>query len=197
MQGVFEFYRDLPPRPKRPERLFFALLPDSDTLRRVERFRQEFIGCRRLDTARIRADRLHLSLHHVGDYKRLRSKLIYASSQAGNVVSMPPFEITFRFVKSFEGAPAAGHRPRRRPLVLIGEGEALFEFHRLLGAALEKNGLRASARFTPHMTLSYGPKAVPAQAIEPIGFVVNQFALVHSRLWLSRYEVLQRWLLRS
>ena len=31
MQGAFEFYRELPARPKRPEWLFFALFPDAAT----------------------------------------------------------------------------------------------------------------------------------------------------------------------
>ena len=33
-------------------------------------------------------------------------------------------------------------RPRRWPLVLLGEGADLLELHRILGAAMEKNGLK-------------------------------------------------------
>lgn len=63
----------------------------------------------------------------------------------------------------------------------------------MLGAAMEKNGFRAGADFTPHMTLSYGSERVPPQAIEPVRFTATELVLIHSRLWLSQYEILGRW----
>jgi 2'-5' RNA ligase len=146
---------------------------------------------------RLKTERLHVSLHHVGDYKRLRTKFIYAARLAGNAVSMHPFEMTFRFVKSFEDAPWIKGRSRRRPLVLLGEGVALLELRKSLGSAMEENGLRAAEYFTPHMTLLYGSKRMPMQAIEPIRFVVNEFALIHSELWLTQYNVIDRWSLEG
>jgi 2'-5' RNA ligase len=139
------------------------------------------------------ADRLHLSLQHVGDHKRLRPKFIYAAKQAGNAVSMPSFEFVFRFVKSLEGVPPKDGQPRRRPLVLLGADETLSSLHEALGAAMAKNGLRAAVRFTPHMTLSYGPQAVPLHSIEPIGFAVREFCLIHSEVGLARYHLVGRW----
>ncbi|MGK9169578.1 2'-5' RNA ligase family protein [Inquilinus limosus] len=195
MQGVFNFYEPLSDRPRRPERVFFCVLPDDETRDRVARFGDGFFSEYRLMGTRLRTDRLHVSLHHVGDYKRLRTKFVYAAQQAGKAVSMGPFEVAFRFVKSFEAAP---HKKGRRPLVLLGEGgEALVELFRSLGIALTRSGLKAAAEFTPHMTLSYGPDAIPEQAIEPIRFVVKDFALIHSRLGLTRYEVIDRWSLQA
>ena len=193
MQGVFEFYRDLPPRPQRPERLFFGLLSDSETSFQASQVRDRFILENPLKGTRLKTERLHVSLHHVGDYKRLRTKFIYAARQAGKAVSMSPFEVTFRFITSFEDAPPANGRPHRWPLVLLGEGEALLHLHKILGAAMEKYGLRPSEHFTPHMTLFYGLKPMPLQAIKPIRFVVNEFALIHSELWLTRYNIVDRW----
>ncbi len=197
MQGAFDFYRDLPLRPKRPERLFFGLLPDAETSIRVGRFRRRFFNENHVEGAQLKTERLHMSLHHIGDYKRLPAKFIYAARRAAEAVSMSPFEVILCSVKSFEGAPAIDGRPRRRPLVLLGEGGAVLELHKSLGAAMHKNGLRATEHFTPHMTLSYGPKSIPAQAIEPIRFVVDEFALIHSKLWLTQYDLIDRWALQG
>jgi 2'-5' RNA ligase len=197
MQREFAFLRDEPARPKRPDRLFFALFPNPQTSYLIARFVERFVRDHRLEGTRLEAARLHLSLHHVGDYPRLRSKFVYAAKQAGGSVFVRPFEVTFRSIRSFEGAPPIGGKPRRRPLVMLGEGEALPDLHQRLCAAMESNGLRAARSFTPHITLLYGPAAVPVQAIEPIRFVVDEFALVHSRLWLTQYDVIGRWPLRG
>jgi 2'-5' RNA ligase len=77
--------------------------------------------------------------------------------------------------------------------VLRAEGTALFDLHALLGAAMREWGLKAADEFVPHMTLLYGPNAVPLQAIEPIRFVAREFVLIHSELGLTRYTVLGRW----
>lgn len=193
MQGVFDFYGDFPGRPARPERLFFGLFPDAETSERVIQFRRWFLDENDLKGNPLKAARLHVSLHHIGDYKRLREKFIYAAALTAKTVAMPPFEVTFRAIKSFEEGPPIVGRRHGRPLVLLGEGEALLDLHSVLGGAMAKNGLRAEASFTPHMTLSYDPKAIVEQPIEPIRMTVNEFVLVHSELWLTKYNVLDRW----
>jgi 2'-5' RNA ligase len=110
---------------------------------------------------------------------------------------MHPFEITFPFVKSFEPAALLNGAWRRMPLVLLGKGDALFELHKILGAALEKNGLKTGEGFTPHMTLFYGSKPIPLQAIEPISFAIKEFTLIHSELGLTRYNIIDRWSLNG
>jgi 2'-5' RNA ligase len=101
--------------------------------------------------------------------------------------------ITFRFIKSFEEISSQDGRPRNRPLVLLAEGDALHELHKTLGAAMKKIGLSAAAHFMPHMTLLYGSKPVPVQAIEPIRLAVNDFALIHSALGLGQHRIVDRW----
>jgi 2'-5' RNA ligase len=191
MQSSLDLFDDQGNRPKKPERLFFCLQPDDETRSRVTRIGDRLFSEKRLRGTRLKMERLHVSLQHVGDYKRLRTKLLYAAQMAGKAVSMRPFEMKFRFVQSFEPAP---HKPDRQPLVLLGEGgDALANLFRTLGIAMTKVGLQAAAEFNPHMTLSYGPQPVPIQAIEPIRFVVKDFALIHSRLGLTQYEVIDRW----
>jgi 2'-5' RNA ligase len=197
MQGVFEFCRTARARPARPERLFFGLLPDAVTAGRLRRFREQFVCDRRLDGTWIEAERLHVSLHHVGDFRRLRDKVIYAAQQAGNAVAVPAFEMTFRFIGSFEGRPSMEGRTRRRPLVLLGEGESLADLHKGLGTAMVKGGLRANPYFAPHMTLFYGIEPVPIQAIRPIRAVVDAFVLIHSELGHARHNIVARWPLKG
>lgn len=191
-QGTFDFYHELPVRPKRPERLVFMLFPDAETAEHIERFGQGFVCRNHLIGTRLRPERLHVSLHHVRDDKCLHTKFVYAAKKAAETVSMRPFEMAFRFITSFESG-----RPHRRPLVLLGKGDEVFDLHSDLGAAMVENGLRTATQFTPHMTLFYGTKAIPAQSIEPIRFRVQEFVLIHSELGLGRYNVLGRWSLNG
>jgi 2'-5' RNA ligase len=193
VQGTFAFCQEPPrQRPPRPERLFFGLFPDAGTSRRIGQFAERLVGDRRLDGTRVKDERLHISLHHVGDYWRLRSKIIYAARLAAKAVSLPPFEVTFRCVTSLPLPPSRNGRPARAALVLLGEGEALFEIYRSLGAAMEMSGLRPSPRFVPHMTLLYGSGAIPLQAVDPIRFVADELVLVHSERGLTRYHAVDR-----
>jgi 2'-5' RNA ligase len=190
MQHTFDFYQDQSHRPKRPERLFFCLLPDKEMGSQVAQFSDRLFAQNRLRGSRLRTDRLHMTLHHIDDFKRLRTKDVYAAQQVGKAISMGPFEVDFRFVHSFD---AASYKKDRRPLVLLGEGEGLKELFHALGIEMARYGLKVAVDFTPHMTLSYGPQAISMQAIEPIRFVARDFTLIHSRQGLTQYEVIDRW----
>lgn len=197
MQGAFAFHQDIPRRPKRPERLFFALRPDSETSTSVGGLRQRFLRDHRLTGTPIELRHLHVSLHPLGDYARLPSNIIYGAQLAANAVSMPPFEASFRSIRSFDRPPSLKGRPGRWPLVLLGEGDGLGALHRELGAAMAKNGLRPGIGFKPHMTLLYGPKPIAPQEIEPIRLRVKDFVLIHSERGLTRHNVIGHWWLRG
>jgi 2'-5' RNA ligase len=196
LQGVFEFCPAVRTRPERPERLFFGLLPDRDTAGRIARFINRFIRNRRLEGTRIKAECLHVSLHHVGGFRRLRGNTLFAARQAGNAVAVRPFEMTFRFMRTYD-APRLAEGRARTPLVLLGAADPLASPHKSLGAAMRQNGLKPSSHFAPHMTLLYGTQAIPLQAIEPIRTEVDQFALIHSELGHARYNIVDRWPLRD
>jgi 2'-5' RNA ligase len=70
---------------------------------------------------------------------------------------------------------------------------AVFELHKLLGVEMLRNGLKASDRFVPHLTLAYDQKFIPRQPIEPISFVAHDFIFVHSLRGLTKYLFLDRW----
>lgn len=193
MQYAFNFGQSPPARPKRPERLFFGLFPDSETANRISRLEHQLHHENHLAGRWLKLERLHVSLHSIGDYTRLRSKFVYAARRAANAVSMRPFEVSFRFAKSFDDRRSMIGGAVNCPLVLLGEGDALFGFHAILGAAMARNGLRAVEHFVPHMTLYYGSELVPVQATEPVRYLVKEFYLIHSERGLTRYNFLGRW----
>ena len=81
--------------------------PSSEGYRKTREIMRE----NRLEGTRIGRQRLHLSLHHVGDYARLPSRFTYAARLAGDSVAMPRFRIAFDRVGSFEAAPAVRETP--------------------------------------------------------------------------------------
>ncbi len=192
VQGVFEFCRDELARPPKPERLFYALLPDAGTALQITQLTDRFIGENGLRGSRVKADRLHVSLHHVGDFKRLRSSTLLSAERAGDVVLLPPFEMTLHSIGSF-----GAKKPDGWSLALIGGGEGLTQLHGKLAEALKANGLAANDQFAPHLTLLYGAAPVAIRSIEALRFTVADFALIHSARGLGKYTVLQRWPLRS
>lgn len=102
MQGSFEFHENLPVRPKLPERLFLGVLLDGATALHVDKRAERFVRENHLRGKRLEPERLHISLHHVGDYERLPTKVVYAASQALKAAaSMPPFEVTLRSIETF------------------------------------------------------------------------------------------------
>lgn len=93
MQYVFDFYGPYPRRPERPERLFFALLP-GQALFTIEQFARRFLLEYQWLDAVLKTNRWHVSLQHIGDYKRLREKFIFGARNAAESIAMPPFDVT-------------------------------------------------------------------------------------------------------
>jgi len=161
-QQEFDFGIPIPPlQPKRPDRVFFGLLLEA-------KYRSEFWATQRrlcdingITGSLLLKERFHVSLQHVGDYKRLRSKTEFAASRSGRLVEMPAFEVTFGLAVSFAGRPAARGRPASRPFVLLADNGPVCELSRLIGVAMKANGLRSADHFVPHMTLAYDEKFVP------------------------------------
>ncbi len=195
MQGELNLGDNWPNRPKRPnlqERLFFGIMPNVDVGDIVDVCRAGIINDFQLvRSSLIGTERYHISLRALGDFKRLPSSILFAAKRAGDAVSVPPFEVTFPSLRSFE---VKGRR--NQPLVLIGEGNGLTQLYTVLGSCLIRNGLPGRlGEFTPHLTLLYSPKRIAEQPIEPIRFTVREFALIHSKRGLSEYDILKRWTL--
>lgn len=179
-----------PPAPQ-TDRLFFALFPPTAVAARIDELAQRLRAEFGLKGKALQLGRLHVTLHHLGDYAGLRQDLVSAAKAAATAVRAQPFEVTFDRVMSFS------RKPTNRPLVLRGDvGLAeLIAFQQLLGAAMKKTvlGSKAESHFTPHVTLLYDDHEVAEQAVESLSWTVSDFALVHSLIGKTRHTVLGRW----
>lgn len=195
MQLSFDFgdSGNAPWRPLLSERLFFGVFPDLETARGVRRLAERCVYENHLRGWLLDTPRLHMSVHHVGDRRRLDHRLVYGAQLAGKAVLMPPFEVTLNAMETFKGAPPVKGKPVRWPTVLLSEGDGPLVLFEMLRSAMGRYGLRAASWFKPHMTLFYGPDFVLPQKVEPIRFVVREFVLIHSECGLSRYNALGRW----
>ena len=170
--------------------LFFAALPDAPARARIGALTHGLRETYAL-TGKPLAERLHVSLHGIGEYASFPNEVASLAIEAAAAIAVAPFEIGFDRVMSFAG------KPGQLPLVLRGEGAAGFTaLQDALGTALAKVGLGAR-QSAPHLTLLYDARRIDEQPIDPISWTVRQFVLVHSLLGQGVYKSLGRWPLRG
>lgn len=175
------------------DRLFFAVYPDAQAAQRIVELAKSVRIAHGMRGNPLRVDRVHVTLHHLGDHAGLPESLVAAASEVASQMALPPFEVGFDCVASFPG------RTRKRPCVLRGgEGNSnasLFAFQAALGERLGVAGLERyiERRFTPHVTLLYDERTVAAEAVPPIGWMVRELVLVHSLIGRGEHRVLGRW----
>lgn len=173
------------------DRLFFAVFPDDAASETIARLAEDIGRQHGLRGAALKRERLHVTLHHLGDYAGLPAAVVEeARCAAANVVATP-FEVTFDHVKSFSG------RAQKNPCVLAGTqaDTPLQRLRRQLGECLIQAGLgkQVTREFTPHVTLRYETALLPEQTIAPIAWMVREFVLVHSLLGKTEHRIVQRW----
>lgn len=124
-----------------PLRLFLALWPDPALRARLAALQQAWTWPPR--AAQVRADRLHLTLHFLGDVAAPRlSELVH-----GLRVPFEPFEMRFGCPEVWPGGIAVLSARETPP--------ALSRLHAALGTALRALALPVEARpFRPHVTLA-------------------------------------------
>jgi RNA 2',3'-cyclic 3'-phosphodiesterase len=182
---------------KPTDRLFFALFPSDEAIPHIVKTSQQLRNAHGLTGKSLSNDRLHVTLHHVGDYAGgLPNGMVEAAQNAASKIEMPAFDVTFDRAMSFAGSP------RNKPFVLRGNETnqgglaALMTFQKAFYLAMCRAGLqgpRANAKFAPHVTLMYDSQGVPEQAVEPIRWTAHDFVLVHSLLGLTKHIHLGRW----
>lgn len=178
--------------PRSSDRLFLALRPDGAATARIaalaRRLREEHgMPGRPLDDAR-----LHVTLQFFGGFAGLPQGLVTAIERVVDGIEVRAFELAFDHVASFDGGG------RRRPWVLRGSEDGLAGLHALyaaLGQGFVAAGVRVEghARYVPHLTLLYGDRALPRQAVDPITWTVRELVLVDSLVGQGVHRALQRW----
>ncbi len=178
--------------PKSRDRLFFAVYPDPQAAQRLIELAEALRARHGLHGKPIPANRVHITLHHLGDYCGLPEPLIETAGAAASRIAMSPFQVTLDCVSSFTGRG-------KRPCVLrSGDADANQALHALqdnLGARLRDAGLgrHVERRFTPHVTLLYDERVVRPESVQPIAWAVRRLALVHSLLGRGEHRVLAAW----
>jgi len=165
---------------------FFALRPAIEDARRIRAFAEELLSSHGIPGKRIGPERLHITLELVGH--DVDDAVVDAACRAADAVSFHVMEARFEVAMTFKGPGG--------PLVLLG-ADGLDEVRHLrtaLGCTMADRGFVPPRAYEPHMTLCYDEKHRLARTqIEPIGFRVEDFALVKSHVGLSRHEVLRTW----
>ncbi len=177
------------------DRLFFALLPDSAAREAIARLAMALRAQHALKGQPIDAQRLHVTLHYLGEYAGLPQDAIDRATVAAERVQAEPFEVIFDQAASFDS------RNNRRPYVLRcgADFAPLASLRRALGEALVRQRwkLEVAAGFIPHVTLLYDTQAIAVQPIEPVRWIASEFVLVRSLVGHGRHETVGRWRLAS
>jgi 2'-5' RNA ligase len=122
-------------------RLFIALWPDDATRDAIAAFQHSWDWPR--EASRTRPERLHVTLHFIGDVARERVPALAAALQ----VRFEPFELDFTAARVWPGGIAA-----LEPAVVP---QPLADLHARLGDALRGVGLSPETRpYRPHVTLA-------------------------------------------
>jgi len=177
------------------DRLFLAVFPDAETAARIAALAQSLRSELGLQGKPLRADRLHVTLHHLGDHAGLRQDIVANATNAAARMASSAFEVVFDRAGSFAG------RQRNQPCVLRGDQGlvSLAAMQRELGERMNLAGLSrwVGKTFTPHVTLLYDDRSVAVQPIEPIDWKVREFVLVHSLVGRTEHRILGRWPLHT
>ncbi len=192
LEATAEFFRPDIGQAQRGEplvyKLFFGLfLPPGDAQRIAHemdalRLQHGLIG------ARLAADRLHVTLHVVGDFRdTVPLAVVEAARAAAATVVGPPLRIVFDHVLSFRSNDAFVLRCD------AGSDAAVARLRQTLALALRRVGLRTAPSRTPHMTVLYDPRHVAEQPIEPIRWTATEFALILSHFGQTHHQWIDRW----
>jgi RNA 2',3'-cyclic 3'-phosphodiesterase len=171
------------PPPEEPQRrLFLGVLPSASLQAQVLAHMQDWHWP--LESRRIAALRLHLTLHFMGEVGFAHEQWLRALLPA---VRFAAFDLHFNEAQAWRNGIA----------VLLPEpSAALTNLHQQLGQVLNQAGLPAHKPYTPHLTLArQAAAALPPVVPQSVGWHVDTVCLVWSQLpprWpQARYEVLE------
>jgi RNA 2',3'-cyclic 3'-phosphodiesterase len=135
---------------------------------------------------------LHITFHSVAQQEGIPRSLVERASEAVDIVSASPFDVTFDRLENF-----TLNLPKHALVLLCGCGlTSLTSLHRQMGEALQRAGFRHVGKsFVPHVTLAYGTKPFATPQVAPLSWTVNRFALIESPHGEGRHEVQGSWML--
>lgn len=176
--------------PRKPFKLFFAFRPGAEAAAEILRIGRKLDEQLAIGGRLMLTERLHITLHVLGEYDEVPQADVIAAIRAGDSVTADAFDVVFDRAMTFPG-PAAY-------VLRVGEGtEQLMAFWQKLGITLIPGRVFKKSAFTPHMTLSYKGRTVLEHAIEPIRWTVEELVLIKSHVGRTHHEVMGRWSLKG
>lgn len=131
-------------------RLFFAVRPDAKARLMAVDATQRQMDAQSLSGGLVAPERLHVTLHWLGDHGDVPHELLRRAKDAGATVAAAPFGVGFDCIGSLGRAGVGG-------LTLTGSVELkeLRQFQRALATAMEASGIgqHIRKRFNPHVSL--------------------------------------------
>ncbi|KMZ11190.1 putative ligase protein [Candidatus Burkholderia humilis] len=166
--------------------LFFAIFPDEAARARISDIARRLRAQHNLKTQAIPAERLHITLHHLGAFDGLPADVLQQACDAASTVKLSPVDITLDRIESFSS------RRAKRPLVLSGD------ITPSLQALVNALAPETHRLFKLHVTLLYDAHRGTRETVpEPVTWTSHEFALMRSHLSQSRHEIIARWMLNS
>jgi len=142
----------------------------------------------------VEPERLHVTLHWLGDHDGVPNDLIRRARRACSDVEMAPFGVCFDRIGSLGGAEMGG-------LVLTGSAglKTLRQFQHVLAREMDAAGIGhcIRKRFNPHVSLFYGRQHVARETVAPIRWTVDELVLVDSLVGDGVHVDLDNWPLQS
>ena len=174
-------------------KLFLAIFPQPADAQRFSLVEATLRRQHGLTGPCLRIERLHMTLHEVADYAHdVPQQDIDAAKAAAASVVCPPLPIVFDSANSF-----INHgKPDNNAFVLRCDARsdaAVAKLRLALGSALRRSGLHPKPTGTPHMTMLYDLRLVPAHPIRPLGWTAIRFALILSHQGLTHHEWIDEW----
>ena len=173
--------------------LFFALTPEPALAQTIANQTLGWVRENGVGGKPRPAEMLHISLHLIGSFTgEIPAERVQFARGIAQAISTQSFELTLDSAMSFKG--------KTPPYVLrVSNGlEQIQTLWRDIGMAIaDAGGPSRDASFTPHMTLAYGQRVVPAHPIAPIFWTVKDFVLIDSHFGASSYRILGRWPLQG
>ncbi len=173
--------------------LFLAIFPKPEDAQRFSLVGAALRTQHGLTGPCLRTDHLHMTLHAVAGYAlTIPQQDIDAAKAAAASVVCRPLPIVFDSASSF-----INHgKPDNNAFVLhcnAGSDDGVAKLRQALRVALRRSGLHPKPTNTPHMTMLYDPRVVPAHPIEPFCWMGTRFALVLSHQGLTHHEWIAEW----
>jgi len=170
------------------DQLFLGIFPDRKAQHAIGDIAQTFLREQGMRATPQHASRLHVTVHHLGDYAELRPEIIDAAWLAIERIQTARWSMVLDRITGFAG------QPRNHPIVLHCASKDAHTLWRETRELFEDAGFSRwlAQSYTPHLTLFHGdrpPPPVPVP-IRPIMWPVREVVLVQGVHGKGEYRFL-------